>query len=75
MGVPAAYLDPEAMDLEEDLIDHTDQTEADPRIWEDYRGHTALGEGKSVPGVWQLGIPLWLEVEGLIGVVVADDVD
>lgn len=58
MGVPAAYLDPEAMDLEEDLTDHTDQTRADRRTWEYDQGHTPLWGDKSAPGVSQLDIPL-----------------
>ena len=58
MGVPAAYLDPESMGLEEDPTDHTDQTRADRTTWEDDQGHTPLGGDKSVPGVSQLDIPL-----------------
>ena len=54
MWVPAAYLDPEAMDLGEDPTDDTDQIRADRRTWEDDQG----GGDKSVPGVWQQDIPL-----------------
>jgi hypothetical protein len=63
MEEPAAYLDLEAMDLEEDLIDHMDRTGADHMTWEVRRRHKTRGGGKLARGAWRLDIRLGREVE------------
>jgi ssDNA-binding replication factor A large subunit len=55
---PAAYLDLEAMDQEEDLTDHRDRMGADHRTWEVDRGHKSPLGGKLARAVWRLDIRL-----------------